>query len=247
MANRIFGAKNLIGNTGMSLDSIPYQIISHEDVAIVQNTIDDTVYFYKFNYESDKSTNSPYSIRPFNQTSSPYSTWDLLDLKIVDSLFTSDNCEVNVYNSTIVGSKYLIVNTPYTLTMGYADFGPATENNKKIELNGRYGDIWLKRNLTVENDIQVDNNLTVNENLSVNGEFTSHFKKITINSDDWSLIDGVYQHTIEHSLDEEYPTVTIWNTDTKEVEKSADIISIDNNSIKMFLEENINAIVRVIK
>lgn len=247
MANRIFGAKSIIGGTDFSLDSIPCDILSYQDMAVVQNIDDDMVYFYTFNFQSGKSTNPPYSIRPLNQTSPPYSTWDLLDVRAFDNIFTSDDCEVTVENSTIIGSKFVISDIPYTLIMGYAGSGPASANNKKIILNGQYGDIWLKRNLTVENDVQVDNNLTVSENLSINGEFTSHFKKITINSGDWVFFDGLYQHTIEHSLDEEYPTVTIWNTDTKEVEKSADIISIDNNSIKMFLEENINAIVRVIK
>jgi acetyltransferase-like isoleucine patch superfamily enzyme len=209
MANRIFGAKNLVGNTGFSLDSIPYEILSHQDVAVAQNIVDNKVYFYTFNFQSGKSTNSPYSIRPVNQTSPPYSTWDLLDVKTFDNIFTSNDCEVNVDNSTIIGSDFVISNTPYTLVMGYSAFGPASEDNIKLILNGKHGDIWLERNLTIGNNVQVGNNLTVSENLSVNGEFSSHFKKITIETDDWVFFEGLYQYTITHNLDEEYPTVTV--------------------------------------
>lgn len=95
MANKILGAKGLLGNTGLSLNSIPSNILRSDDMAVVSE-VDSTnrVYFYTFTESTNKTENSPHVIIPYDSIGNDvYGTWEILNLYINEEGFT------DIYNN----------------------------------------------------------------------------------------------------------------------------------------------------
>lgn len=112
MANKIFGARGLIGNTGYSLNSIPSNLLRSGDMAVVQHILSDggqdQVYFYKFVENTNKEENSPNIIIPYDSIDNEeYGTWELLNTYIdqigIDYIY--DNIKDKIF------AKEFIINT----------------------------------------------------------------------------------------------------------------------------------------
>jgi hypothetical protein len=56
---------------------------------------------------------------------------------------------------------------------------------------------------------------------------------------------GVYSFNIVHNLNQEYPSVTCWDTDVKKVLTLTEIESIDENEVKIKAGSNPNAVVKI--
>lgn len=69
----------------------------------------------------------------------------------------------------------------------------------------------------------------------------------TIGTGDWVLnSSGAYEYTLEHGFGETYPTVTVWDSDTKRMVKEAEAIYVDPDFIRIeIFDTAINAQVRV--
>lgn len=87
-------------------------------------------------------------------------------------------------------------------------------------------------------DQLLDDQVTILTNDKVN---------VIISDTEWTSAGPGYEVTFTHGLNEDYPSITVWNTDTKEIETLSDIISIDANTIKISALLELNLSIKVLK
>lgn len=98
-----------------------------------------------------------------------------------------------------------------------------------------------------ESTLLLDNQIKINED-NITTLLNDYSIDITITTTDWiSVSGGTYKAYVIHNLNERYPNVTIWNTDTDKIEKVADIESINEQYIEISSEYQLNLIVKVSK
>jgi len=77
------------------------------------------------------------------------------------------------------------------------------------------------------------------------GEYLSSKEEFSINTVDWTVESGLYMYQIDHNMNDHFPNVTTWNTDTKMIEKMADIYSVNENSIKLYVDSQVALRVKI--
>ncbi len=71
--------------------------------------------------------------------------------------------------------------------------------------------------------------------------------QFTILDIEWTESGGKYYVDISHGLDEEYPVITVWDTNTKKIVTPFEVESINLNTTRVTLESELNVSIRVSK
>lgn len=67
----------------------------------------------------------------------------------------------------------------------------------------------------------------------------------TIDTGSWTVTGSEYYYDITHNLDEQYPVVSIYDSDEKKQIEPAEIISLGIDNIRILVSDNINANVKI--